>query len=90
MEREPSDALFAIQSAIEPNCMFCGSHDGHSELVYTGDTESMEGYEVWFCCHPCRDADEACETFHRIVPPNAGHERTDKSYAFAARSMNQF
>lgn len=61
----PSDALLRIQTRIKGKCMFCGSQDGHSELVYTGDESSMEGFEVWFCCHPCRYAGEACETFHR-------------------------
>lgn len=68
MKHGPSDALLMVQGAIEPNCMFCGSREGHSELLFTGDFESMEGFEVWFCCHPCRDAGEACETFHRIAP----------------------
>jgi hypothetical protein len=45
-------------------CQFCFGTDGHSEPVETGDLESEDGWEVWFCCHPCRDAGQPCETFH--------------------------
>lgn len=50
------------------SCMYCGGKQGHSERVHTGDEESLDGWEDWFCCHPCRDAGEPCETFHRIYP----------------------
>lgn len=62
----PSEALLRAQSDVEPHCMYCRSSEGYAELLYTGDQESMEGFEVWFCCHRCRDAGQACETFYRI------------------------
>jgi hypothetical protein len=52
--------------------MYCGSDDlkGHWECVHTGDEESLDGYEDWFCCHVCRDAGLPCETFHKTpIPP---------------------
>ncbi len=53
----------------DTHCMECGSRDGHTEELYTGatDTELHSGWEVWFCCHPCRDADKPCETFFPIL-----------------------
>lgn len=53
-------------------CQHClgGAQTGEWETVYTGDEESLGGYEDWFCCHTCRDAGLPCETFHRI-PINA-------------------
>jgi hypothetical protein len=48
-------------------CQHCGGTDGHHEYVRTGDLESDGGWEIWFCCHRCRDACEPCETFHRIA-----------------------
>jgi len=48
------------------DCMYCQGDKGHWEQVHTGDLESKDGYEDWFCCHDCRDKDEPCETFHRI------------------------
>lgn len=51
----------------EEECMYCGSHYGHSEWVKTFDyAYNSQGYELWFCCHACRDAGEPCETFHPI------------------------
>lgn len=56
----------ATQRGYDLSCQFCGGSDGHSEQVHTGDLESKGGWEDWFCCHPCRDAGQPCETFHRI------------------------
>lgn len=61
----PSEALLDAQADINPSCMYCGSSTGQSELVYTGDFESSEGYEVWFCCHGCRNHGRPCETFFK-------------------------
>lgn len=47
-------------------CQFCNSKDGHDELIKTGDNDSFCGYEVWFCCHTCRDKGEPCETFFAL------------------------
>lgn len=47
-------------------CQYCESTEGHSEQVKTGDLESKDGWEDWFCCHACRDAGKPCETFFRI------------------------
>lgn len=58
--------------APEAACMYCLRDGtlGHWETVHTGDEESLDGYEDWFCCHPCRDAGLPCETFHRIPIPD--------------------
>ena len=56
------DALWRVNV----RCMDCGSDEGHSEVLHTGDEESLDGFEVWFCCHACRDAGQPCETFHRL------------------------
>jgi hypothetical protein len=56
-------------------CMHCGVDEGHDEVVWTGDDAEdcggkKSGWEVWFCCHPCRDANRPCETFYplRLMP----------------------
>lgn len=71
-----ADASAGVLSAPGPNkaaaCMYCGADDlkGHWECIHTGDEESLDGYEDWFCCHVCRDARLPCETFHKIpIPP---------------------
>lgn len=49
------------------SCMECGGRDGHTEEVWTGKTDDDgSGWEVWFCCHACRDRGEPCETFFPI------------------------
>lgn len=67
----PTDEVLQAAMAVVPACMYCGSEDGHAELLHTGDDESVDGFEVWFCCHLCRDAAKPCETFHRLEAPNA-------------------
>lgn len=48
-------------------CQFCGGHNGHDEHVCTNDREGdNSGWDVWFCCHDCRDKGEPCETFFPI------------------------
>ncbi|WP_318493506.1 hypothetical protein [Photobacterium leiognathi] len=47
-------------------CQYCGGGRGHDELVHTGDNESLGGYEVWFCCHDCRDSGRSSETFIKL------------------------
>ncbi len=58
----------ALEAAgqVEPRCMFCGGYEGRTELLDTGDTESLDGFEVWFCCYACRDEGQPCETFHQL------------------------
>lgn len=48
------------------SCQFCNSKDGHDALVETGDHDSFGGFEVWFCCHACRDHGVPCETFFAL------------------------
>jgi hypothetical protein len=50
---------------LELYCMYCHGTIGHSEYVFTGDEDSENGHEYWFCCHACRDAGLPCETFHK-------------------------
>lgn len=62
----------AVTTTGDFHCMYCFNNDltkSHSETVHTGDAESYEGYEDWFCCHICRDAGEPCETFFKIPFP---------------------
>lgn len=48
-------------------CMYCGGSVGHAEEVWTGNHEgNCSGWELWFCCHACRDRGEPCETFFPI------------------------
>lgn len=45
-------------------CQFCGGSNGHfEELVCEVDEYYPLGLTLWFCCHDCRDEEEACETF---------------------------
>ena len=62
-------AWFAPAPDPEHPCMFCKTTEGHWERAYTGDEESLDGWEDWYCCHACRDAGQPCETFHRIPKP---------------------
>lgn len=66
-----SGVLQAAAPVHEGACMYCGRDDtkGHWECVHTGDEESFEGWEDWFCCHVCRDAGLPCETFYKIPFP---------------------
>jgi hypothetical protein len=66
MERFPTSEVMTAASGVVPRCMYCGGVEGHAELLDTGDDESLDGFEVWFCCHRCRDAGRPCETFHRL------------------------
>ena len=60
----------AIDQALYPkaSCAECDSTDGHQEEVWTGNTQgdNYSGYELWFCCHECRDKGLPCETFRPI------------------------
>lgn len=49
-------------------CQFCGGRDGHEQVLETHDfvDDDSSGQEYWFCCHPCRDAGQPCETFYKI------------------------
>jgi hypothetical protein len=64
-----------VANAIDPDrypdileCMYCRGTDGHSEELWTGDKgeDDKSGFEVWFCCHACRDAKQPCETFFPV------------------------
>jgi hypothetical protein len=59
----------APRTDTERPCMYCENNRGHWECVYTGDAESLDGWEDWYCCHICRDDGSPCETFHRIPIP---------------------
>lgn len=58
--------------ASDIRCCECLGEDGHDEVLWTGDDQSVDGFEIWFCCHACRDAGKPCETFIRLVDPVAG------------------
>jgi hypothetical protein len=66
MERFPTKRAMEAAGRVETRCMYCGGDEGRIELLDTGDADSLDGFEVWFCCHACRDAGEPCETFHRL------------------------
>lgn len=63
---EPSGEVESKALLIQPTCMNCGGSDGWSQIEYTGDYESLDGFEVWFCCSACSAAGRPCETFHHI------------------------
>lgn len=67
ISRDPmiTDAAWSAPIASH-TCIYCGSGDGQWERIYTGNEESQDGWEDWFCCHPCRDAGKPCETFFHI------------------------
>ena len=62
-----TDKAFAAAGNIATSCMHCGGTDGHTEVVHTGDSESMDGCELWFCCKACNEDNTPCETFF-IIP----------------------
>ena len=53
-------------SIASHTCQYCGCDDGYWEQVYTGNEESQNGWEDWFCCHSCRNVGQPCETFFHI------------------------
>jgi len=47
---------------VSNNCMWCFKECNKREIVYTGDEDSQDGYEVWVYCDDCKT-----DTFH-IIP----------------------
>jgi hypothetical protein len=72
----PAPVCHAPAASAKLICQYCSGTEGHSEMVRTGDLESKDGWEYWFCCHACRDAGQPCETFHRI-PKDAAISPSD-------------
>ncbi len=70
MEQFITERAMEAAGRVDVRCMCCGSDEGQSEVLHTGDRESLDGFEVWFCCHACRDAGQPCETFHRLEEPH--------------------
>ena len=63
---EPSNKFLELESEDklvieEPICMYCGKVCDTVEFVYTGDEESVDGFEVWCYCDDCQ-----VDTFHKI------------------------
>jgi len=58
--------VWRASMAIKPYCVNCGCTDGPSELLYTGDEDSLDGWEIWFSCDKCRNAWLPHETFFKI------------------------
>lgn len=59
----PADAM----CLDEPTCMECGNICKKTEIVWTGDEESYEGFELWCYCDNCK-----IDTFHKLVQdPNS-------------------
>jgi len=54
----PDDAI----CPDEPICMYCGKICDTTELIYTGDDESYEGFESWCWCEDCQ-----ADTFHKMI-----------------------
>ncbi len=54
----PADAV----CPEEPTCMECGKVCSRTEVVWTGDSESYAGFELWCYCEDCQT-----DTFHRMV-----------------------
>ena len=61
----PDDAI----CLEEPTCMECGRKCSTTEYVWTGDSNSYKGWELW--CY-CKDCD--VETFHKLVKAQKGEE----------------
>ncbi|CAE6823287.1 hypothetical protein R70006_06310 [Paraburkholderia domus] len=79
-ERYPSQSTLV--------CEHCGGREGHYEEVWTGmasPDDDYSGWEVWFCCHACRDQNLPCETFFpiRLAPGSKSWERAE--YPLAQR-----
>lgn len=71
-QKEIDEAVYEVFLSV-PQCMYCGSKVGHFEVLETHDDESLHGYELWMCCHACRDKEEPCETFFRL-PKKRGYQ----------------
>jgi hypothetical protein len=59
-------SLVAYPAAVV--CTHRGAVEGHEEVVWTCDDGEdyggkKAGWEIWLCCHACRDANQPCETF---------------------------
>ena len=54
----PDDAI----CPDEPTCMICGKKCDITEVVWTGDDESYEGFELWCYCKHCKT-----DTFHKMI-----------------------
>ena len=53
----PDDAIIP-----EPTCQYCGRICNKEEIVWTGDNESYEGFELWCYCEHCKT-----DTFHKLT-----------------------
>lgn len=67
----PAELLSRVAYTATVVCTHCGASEGHEEVVWTGDDGEdyggkKTGWELWFCCHACRDADQPCETFYPL------------------------
>jgi len=71
LPNDPNDEWPAIPFEKREPCMHCDTQSGHWERVWTGDVDSRDGFEDWYCCHACRDAGLPCDTFHAIDKPEA-------------------
>jgi hypothetical protein len=63
MDRVPGAVTLLAYKALKPKCQHCESVDGITELVDTGNDESLDGFELWFRCRACLEAGRDCETF---------------------------
>ena len=66
LSEKTCNEIDAAVVVIDPYCEYCESVVGHTEVVHTDDQDSLHGWEVWFCCHSCRDKSEPCETFFKL------------------------
>lgn len=46
----------------DATCMDCGRICETWEFIYTGDNETLDGYELWCYCPVCR-----IDTFHKPI-----------------------
>jgi len=51
----------SVKDEISESCMICGKQSDIWEFIWTGDTNSCEGFEFWSYCPECE-----IDTFHRI------------------------
>jgi len=52
------------QNDVPNTCMMCQCECTTREVVYTGDEDSQDGFEVWVYCQDCK-----IDTFHIIPKP---------------------
>jgi hypothetical protein len=93
----PAELLSRVVYPAVVVCTHCGAGEGHEEVVWTGDDVEDYGgqkcgWELWFCCHACRDTDQPCETFYplRLKSDAASVKRNLKLIQLRTQTQSKF